>query len=87
MQNMEIEELGKTSLTAVELETLDWTLSKQKKLTAFPELCISFHMNEIVCHAMLFFFNMAAAQCCRLCMINISKIAELRCLKEGYTAL
>lgn len=55
MQNMEFEELGKTSLTAVELETLDWTLSKQKKLTALPELCISFHMNEIVCHAMLFF--------------------------------
>lgn len=50
---MEIEELGRTSLIAVELQALDWTPSKQKKLTEFPELCITFHMDKIVlpCHA------------------------------------
>lgn len=46
---MEIEELGRAPLIAVGLEILDWTPSKQKKLT---ELCVSFHMDEIAlpCH-------------------------------------
>lgn len=42
---MEIEELGRTSLIAVELETLDWSLCKQKKYTEFPAFCISFHVH------------------------------------------
>lgn len=39
---MEIQELGRISLIAAELETLDLTLSKQKKLTECTELCIKF---------------------------------------------
>lgn len=67
---MEIEELGRNSLTGVELETLGWTPCKQEKLTEFPELCISFLMDKIVlpCHAFKIWLvlNVTGFVCLRL---------------------